>query len=48
MIAKKLAPTWFCDSIYDINPDVLLKNNIKFIPAIPGVHTSLSLIDRLC
>ena len=24
------------------------KNNIKFIPAIPGVHTSLSLIDRLC
>ena len=31
MIAKKLAPTWFCDSIYDINPDVLLKNNIKTI-----------------
>ena len=26
----------------------LKKNNIKFIPAIPGVHTSLSLIDRLC
>ena len=26
----------------------LTKKNIKFIPAIPGVHTSLSLIDRLC
>ena len=31
MIAKKLSPTWFCDSIYDINPDVLLKNNLKTI-----------------
>ena len=28
--------------------EYLTKNNIKFIPAIPGVHTSLSLIDRLC
>lgn len=27
---------------------LLKDNNIKFIPAIPNIHTSLSLIDRLC
>ena len=31
MIAKKLSPTWFCESIYDINPDELIKNQITTI-----------------
>ena len=31
MISKKLSPTWFCESIYDINPDELIKNQITTI-----------------
>lgn len=31
MLAKLLKPTWFCESIYDINPDTLLSNNIKTV-----------------
>ena len=31
MIAKKLTPTWFCESIYDINPDILINNGINTV-----------------
>lgn len=31
MFAKLLKPNWFCDSIYEINPDVLINNGIKTI-----------------
>ena len=31
MIAKYLKPTWFSETIYEVNPDVLLENNIKTI-----------------
>lgn len=31
MIAKKLKPTWFCDEIYELNPDVLIEQGIKTI-----------------
>jgi len=31
MLTKFLKPTWFCDTIYDINPDTLIKNGINTI-----------------
>ena len=31
MLAKKLSPNWFCEELYELNPDVLIANGVKTI-----------------
>ena len=39
MIAKKLSPNWFCDELYELNPDILIANGIE--PSILPNHQKL-------